>query len=382
MTGRLSAVIPCAGFSTRMGRFKPLLLLGGRPIIVQVIETVRNANPEEIFVVVGHRAEELAPIVKKAGARILRNPDFAHGMFSSVRIGVRGLADNCDAFIFLPADIPLVRPATLRRLAGISRRKPERILYPVFLGQRGHPPVIPSDLIPSILENSGDGGLRAVLAEHENQALEVPVADENILFDVDRPQDYEAAVERFVRFHDPSPAECEAILSEVHPTVEDVVHHGRQVQRTAVEICRAMNQAGAGLDESRVAAAGLMHDIAKGTPDHARVGGGILKSAGFDRIAELVAAHTDLPETELHTPGEAAIVYLADKLTEADRFVSLESRFESALQRFGRDPAARSAIKRRQAAAMTLKTKVEQFTGRPLSQLHSEWEQSLPAEAP
>jgi len=187
MTRRLSAIIPCAGLSTRMGRFKPLLPLGGRPIIARVIETVRSADPEEIFVVVGHRADELASIVEKAGAQVFRNQDFADGMFSSVRVGVQHLGGCCDAFIFLPADIPLVRPATLRRLAGISRRQPGRLLYPLFLGRRGHPPVIPSDLIPSILGNAGADGLRAILANHEDRALEIPVADENILFDLDHP---------------------------------------------------------------------------------------------------------------------------------------------------------------------------------------------------
>lgn len=369
MNRRLAAIIPCAGLSARMGRFKPLLPLGGKPVIARIIETVRNADPQEIFVVVGHRAEELEPVVKVAGARVLRNPNFARGMFSSVSVGVKHLADTCDAFIFLPADIPLVRPATLRRLASISRRQTDRLLYPVFLGRRGHPPVIPADLIPAILSHPGEGGLRRILAEHEDRTLEVPVADENILFDLDQPGDYDAAIQRLARLNDPSPTECEAILAEVCPAEENMVRHGRQVQRTALAICRAMNFAGANLDEGRVAAAGLLHDIAKGIPDHARVGGDILKAAGFDHVAKLVAAHTDLPEAELHHPGEAAIVYLADKLTLADRWVSLESRFERALRRYGADPAARLAIQKRRAVAMRVKTKIEHFTGQPLARL-------------
>jgi CTP:molybdopterin cytidylyltransferase MocA/HD superfamily phosphohydrolase YqeK len=372
MIRRLSAIIPCAGLSARMGCFKPLLPLGGKPVVKRVIETVRHADPEVIYVVLGHRAEELEPVVIEAGAKVIHNPNFAKGMFSTVRAGVKGLADSCDAFIFLPADIPLVRPATIRRLAAISHRHPSRLLYPVFLDQRGHPPVIPGDLIPSILSHNGDGGLRRVLEYHEDRALEVPVADENILFDLDHPQDYDAASQRLSRLNDPSPIECEAILAEVFPTEEDVVRHGRQVQRTALALCRAMNLAGAGMDEGRVAAAGLMHDIAKGNPDHARVGGDILKEMGFDHVAELVAAHTDLPEAELHHPGEAAIVYLADKLTLADRCVPLETRFERALRRYGADPAVRLAIEKRRSIAMTLKSKIEHFTGRPLSQLYQE----------
>jgi hypothetical protein len=73
-------------------------------------------------------------------------------------------------------------------------------------------------------------------------------------------------------------------------------------------------------------------------------------------------------------PNEAAVVYLADKLVAKDRFVSLESRFEDAFQRFENDPAARSAIERRQAAAMAVKALVEQRIGLSLPQLLSEGE--------
>lgn len=374
MTGRIAAVIPCAGFSSRMGTLKPLLSLWGRPLIVRVIETVRSVAVEEPLVVVGHRAEELAPVIESAGARVLRNPDFAQGMYSSIRIGVTHLAHTCDAFFLLPADIPLVRPATFERLAEAWRLQPGHILYPVFSGRRGHPPLIPANLIPSVLEQSGGGGLRAVLAHYEAQVIEVPVADENILFDVDRPEDYDTAVERFARMGDPSPAECEAILCDVYPAAEDIVRHSRQVQRAAMAICRALNQTGAGLDEARVAAAALLHDIAKGASDHARTGGLLIKSLGFGGVGDIIAAHTDLPENEMRHPNEAAVVYLADKLVAKDRFVSLESRFEDAFQRFENDPAARSAIERRQAAAMAVKALVEQRIGLSLPQLLSEGE--------
>ena len=369
MNMHLSAVIPCAGLSSRMDSLKPLLKLGGLPILAHVIETIKSIDPDEILVVVGHRAEALEPIIAKAGAKVVLNPQFAQGMYSSVRCGVKHVSDNCDAFFFLPADIPLVRPATIRRLAEAYRLNPGRIVYPVFSGQRGHPPAIPADVMPAILESNGDGGLRAVLACNDHRALDVPVADENILFDLDRPEDYTKALQRFPRLSDPSPAECEAILSEVHPPNDGVVRHGRQVQRTAVAICRAMNKAGAGLDEHRVAAAGLMHDIAKGSRDHAFVGGRILKSMGFEHVAKLVAAHTDLPPSDQRIVGEAAIVYLADKLTDADRSISLESRFERSFRRFGRDPEARSAIEKRRDIAFSLKRQIEKFTGQPLLQM-------------
>lgn len=372
LSSQFSAVILSAGFSSRMGSFKPLLALGKGTLIEHVIGTAQSAGIEEICVVVGHRAEALMPVVDKAGAEAVFNPDYRQGMFSSVCVGVKSLSSVVEAFFLLPVDIPLVRPATLRRLAEAWQKVPGRIVHPVFAGERGHPPLIPADLIPVILEGSGQGGLRAVLERHEDQAIEIPVADEHILFDVDRPEHYEAAKQRFSRLHDPSFAEGEAILSEVYPTDEKIIRHGRQVRRAAAALCRALNRKGAGLDQQRVETAALLHDLAKGKTDHAGVGARMLAAMGFDRVGAIVAAHTDLPEAELKDPKEAAVVYLADKLVAKGRFVSLESRFAGALARYGSNSEARAAIERRRAAALAVKQKIEKKAGLSLAQILSE----------
>ncbi len=369
---QVAAIILSAGTSARMGAFKPLLQLKNRTILEHVLETVQAAGVEEIRVVVGHRAEDLVPAVEAAGAAAVYNPHYETGMFSSVCAGVSRLDAAVDAFFLLPVDIPLVRPATFRRLAAAWTKHPGHVFYPVFAGKRGHPPLVPTALIPAILKSPGDGGLRKVLEGYEDLALEVAVADENILFDLDLPEDYEAARRRYPRLEDPSRVECEEIISRIHPLGEAAVRHGRQVQQVAAALCRALNRSGANLDERRAAAAALLHDIAKGATDHAAKGGRMLEDLGFARVAAIVAAHTDLPEGEVRRPTEAAVVYLADKLVSKNRFVSLQSRFDAAKKRFGGDPAARAAIDRRRNATLSVKQMVEEKAGLSLDRILSE----------
>jgi CTP:molybdopterin cytidylyltransferase MocA/HD superfamily phosphohydrolase YqeK len=366
---KIAAIILAAGTSARMEAFKPLLALGERTILEHVIETVQSSGVEEILVVVGHRAEELIPVVENAGASAIANPQYERGMYSSVCTGVRHLSAATDAFFILPVDIPLVRTATFRRLMSAGHRNPGQILYPVFAGKRGHPPLVPAALIAEILKSPDEGGLRKVLENFGERALDVAMADENILFDLDRPEDYAAAKGRLAGLTDPSAAECEAILSEVYPADEAAIRHGRVVRRAAGAICRALNHSGAGLDENRVMAGALLHDIAKGTPDHAAEGGRMLEALGFDRVGSIVACHTDLGEDEISDPKEAAVVYLADKLASGERFVSLESRFDAAMERFGSDPAARAAVERRRDAALAVRRRVEEKTGLTLTQI-------------
>jgi molybdenum cofactor cytidylyltransferase len=179
-----AALVLAGGLSTRMKEFKPLLPLGGRTVADCVIDTFLGAGVE-VLLVVGYRWEEIAARIRRRAITIVYNPDYRQGMFSSVQTGVRRLRPEARGFFVMPVDIPLVRPATILRLMEAAAANPERIVYPVYEGKRGHPLLVPAGLAPAILGWRGAGGLKAVLASRQAQALEVPVADGFILFDID-----------------------------------------------------------------------------------------------------------------------------------------------------------------------------------------------------
>jgi molybdenum cofactor cytidylyltransferase len=104
----------------------------------------------------------------------------------------------------MPVDIPMVSTATIKRLLDVAEEHPDNIIFPVFGRRRGHPPLIPAGIIPAILEWREEGSLKDVLHAHEKLALEVPVVDSNILFDVDTAEDYLALLERFHRHEVPT----------------------------------------------------------------------------------------------------------------------------------------------------------------------------------
>jgi CTP:molybdopterin cytidylyltransferase MocA len=59
-------------------------------------------------------------------------PDFASGMYSSIREGVRRIAEGSSCFFLRPVDIPLVRRGTINLLTRSLAVSPARILYPVL----------------------------------------------------------------------------------------------------------------------------------------------------------------------------------------------------------------------------------------------------------
>ncbi len=193
-----AVLILAAGFSSRMGQFKPLLAIGGETVTDHLISTFVT-NGVEVYLVVGYRGEELKAGIKNRDVTFVENPDYAHGMFTSVQTGVRALKPEYEAFFVMPVDIPLVKPSSVQSLLTAYNEHPGRIIYPVFRTKRGHPPLIPISLASVIAEWERDGSLRAVLSSYERLAIEISVPDENILMDINTTDDYKLLVERYRR---------------------------------------------------------------------------------------------------------------------------------------------------------------------------------------
>jgi len=188
---RVGAVILAAGHSSRMDGFKPLLRVGGMTIIERVISLFCTAGVDEIITVVGCRSEELETFLRATPTRIVRNHRYEDGMFSSIQSGVETLDDRCACFFLHPADIPLVRPATLLKLLQAFKDNPTAFLYsPQFQGKNGHPPLISTKLKDGILSHDGTGGMRGFLATCLHRSRTVEVEDPYILMDIDTPEDF------------------------------------------------------------------------------------------------------------------------------------------------------------------------------------------------
>lgn len=365
----VAGLVLAAGYSSRMEKFKPLLSLGGRLVIQRVIETLRQGGIEDVTVVVGHRASDIVPIIEELGAKTVLNPDFASGMYSSVKAGIGAIADRCDGCLLLPVDVPLVRPATIERLLHTQANSRPPVLYPVFRNRRGHPPYISSRLFPEILSSDGTGGLCSILARHAAEAAKVAVYDEGVHWDMDTPADYAVVSTLARRDGVPSRAECEAILADLQPRPE-VITHSRKVAEVALALATRLKEAGVAMDGNLVQAGALLHDVAKGYPRHPEVGGRWVAELGFPIVATVVASHSDLDFLPT-VPDERAIVYLADKMVQGDRLVTLEDRFQRSTSRFIGNGAALEAAEARYATAKWIALAAEQHIGESLTQVLS-----------
>jgi molybdenum cofactor cytidylyltransferase len=367
---RYAVIILSAGLSSRAENFKPLLEIGEQTLIERAINLF-SRDDIDIYIVSGYRGEELKDHLNDyPELTFIENPHYPEGMFSSIKASLKGITQHYQAFFILPVDIPLVRPSTIKRLIEQSMNTPEKIIHPVFQGKRGHPPLIPSALIPRILASTENGGLKAILERFENIAIECSVPDRFIFADVDTPADFVSISKDFQFYDIPNPEECGAIwdICEVDTPRRQ---HCMKVAEIAEKIGKALMEKGQKVDLDLVRSASFLHDVARNQPQHDIAGGKILDELGFARVADIVSVHTFL---DLRIPGnllESSVVYLADKFVQGDRVVSLEERFQTSVRRYAIDPEIEKKIDKRKQRAYEVKKEIEGLIGKPLESVIS-----------
>ncbi len=193
----IGALIPAGGQSTRMGRPKLALQLGGRSVLERVVGALREAGVEQILVVVGPHVPELMPLAEAAGAHVLLLPSATPDMRTTVEKGLHWIEEHWrpqadDAWLLVPADHPTLESQVVRQLLQAHVQHPEySILIPTYQGKRGHPTLVGWRHVEGIRNLAVDQGLNTYLRGHAQETLEVAVDDPEILSDLDTPADFE-----------------------------------------------------------------------------------------------------------------------------------------------------------------------------------------------
>jgi molybdenum cofactor cytidylyltransferase len=186
----IAAIVPAAGLSRRMGTQKLLLPFGNTTIIGHVVDELLRSRVGKVYVVVGHQAERIEAVLSGRSVSIVANPDYAQGMLSSVRCGLRALPPSCEAILVALGDQPAVTAELVDAMLQAFRTGRHRIIVPAHAGRRGHPLLFSADYRQEILTQHDDLGLRGLLRAHGDDIFELPVSTPTVLSDVDCPEDY------------------------------------------------------------------------------------------------------------------------------------------------------------------------------------------------
>jgi len=187
-----AALIVAAGMSSRMGSFKPMLNIGSISVAQRVIANFRQAGINKIVMITGFNATMLERHLAGNNIIFLRNENYeSTQMFDSVKIGLNYLSDKCERLLFTPVDVPLFTSQTVKKLLSSGAK----LACPVCNGLTGHPLLISKELFPTILADSGDGGLKGAVDRCGAELVQISVDDPGTVRDADTPEDFSALLE-------------------------------------------------------------------------------------------------------------------------------------------------------------------------------------------
>jgi molybdenum cofactor cytidylyltransferase len=186
------AVVLSAGESSRMGRPKALLPIGGQKFIERIIRVIGQSRVGRTIVVLGHHADELRGQIEHLPIQIVVNPDYQRGQLSSLQAAIRYIKndDRCDGMLVHLVDHPFIDVPLVDVLIETFYETKKLIVVPRHKGKRGHPVIFSRDLFEELLNAPIDQGAKAVVNAHREETLEIEWQDQGITVDIDTPELY------------------------------------------------------------------------------------------------------------------------------------------------------------------------------------------------
>jgi molybdenum cofactor cytidylyltransferase len=203
----VSGVILAAGTSSRLGRPKQLLDLHGEPLLRRTVRNALASTLDEVILVLGARAEEIAAAVGELGQRTVINGDYAEGQATSLVAGLKSVDPRANGVLFLLGDQPQIGPSIIDTLIGRFRQDTPSIVQPVYGGVPANPVLFSRTLKDELLAVSGDEGARALVRARKDEVVRLPVSDGPPPRDVDTEEDYRALLNEMARPDEPSAPE-------------------------------------------------------------------------------------------------------------------------------------------------------------------------------
>ncbi|MFK3984092.1 NTP transferase domain-containing protein [Micromonospora sp. NPDC050397] len=188
-TRPVAALVLAAGAGRRYGGPKALVTLDGHLLLDRAVATARGGGCGPVLAVLGAGADAVREAADLTGVVPVENPDWATGLGSSLRAGLRALRDSpAVATLVLLVDMPGVTAEAVRRLVALAA--PETLAVAGYADRRNHPVLLGRahwDGVATLAD--GDAGARLYLRRNAERVRVVPCADIADDTDLDTPAD-------------------------------------------------------------------------------------------------------------------------------------------------------------------------------------------------
>ena len=185
-TAQPGCIVMASGLSRRYGKNKLLEDLDGREVIRHVTECLVRAGLAPLVVTRSRQVKELMEL--EDTACILHD---GPRKSDTIHVGLEYLGADMAGYLFMPADQPLLKPETVKKMLYQFSRNPRRALRAGYAGTAGSPVLFPAFCREALLAYEGDRGGLEVLKKQSIPCDIVEASREWELWDVDTPEKME-----------------------------------------------------------------------------------------------------------------------------------------------------------------------------------------------
>ncbi len=179
----LSALIPAAGASKRLGQAKQLVKYKGQPLLQKAVEVADSLSPLEIIVVTGSQATAIENTIQDTLVKWVHNPQWSAGMGGSIAMGATAINPESTGLMILLSDQWRIQTQDLQELAQTWQSDPSRIVVAEAEGHYMPPVIFPSVCFEQLQALQGHEGARGLFKSYPEQLTAVPIP--NATFDLD-----------------------------------------------------------------------------------------------------------------------------------------------------------------------------------------------------
>jgi molybdenum cofactor cytidylyltransferase len=169
---------------------KLLAKVGGIPMIRRVLQAALESKVDEVIVVLGFEANKIHEEIANLPCRIVINKEYEKGQSSSLIAGMKAIKSSTHAVLILPADIARIDTQSINLVVTTYNKEDGSIVCASHNGRLGHPILLSKVVFDEImLITEETSGLKSVVMKHRNELRLVETGSENILADVDTPDE-------------------------------------------------------------------------------------------------------------------------------------------------------------------------------------------------
>lgn len=195
MIKRIGCILMASGSSVRYGKNKLLEKLDSREVILHTAGNLMEAGFSPLAVT---RSEEIKALMDREKISCILHDGIRKS--DTMREGILNLDPNAAGYLFMPADQPLVLPASLRKLADQFAGCPSRAVRLGFEKTAGSPVLFPASFRDDLLAYTGDRGGMEVLKQKHLPCDVVQASYTWELWDVDTPEKMEIVKQAYYSY--------------------------------------------------------------------------------------------------------------------------------------------------------------------------------------